>query len=146
LAKKTLINQQIRFPKVQVIGEDGKSLGQMSSQEAQDKASQDNLDLVLVAEKAQPPVVRIMDHGKYQYQQRKKERKSKKAGESKEIRLSLNIEQHDFDFKHRQAEKFLKKGHPLKVSMMLHGRQRAFGSRAEEQVNQFVFLANFLSG
>lgn len=110
----------------------------MKTEEAQAKAKKSGLDLVLVAERATPPVVRIMDHGKYQYQQNKKEQKSKKTGEMKEIRLSLNIDSHDIEFKLRQAKRFLKKHHPLKVSLNLFGRQRGFGQRAEEQLKGFI--------
>jgi len=138
LAKKSLLNQQIRFPKVQLIDQKGNNLGPMDTKKAQLKANQAGLDLILVAENTKPPVARIDNYGKHQYKQRKKTQKSKHSGEMKEIRLSLNIEEHDINFKTKQAKKFLKKGHPLKVSMMLHGRQQAFGSRAQEQIKGFV--------
>ena len=110
----------------------------MKTQEAQEKAKQAGLDLVLVAENARPPVVRIKDHGKYQYRQRKKEQKSKKAGEMKEVRLTINIDQHDIDFKLKQAQKFLKNLHPLKVSLPLFGREQGFGQRAQAQIDSFI--------
>jgi len=138
LAKKSLLNQQIRFPKVQLIDQKGENLGTMDTKEAQLKANESGLDLILVAENAKPPVVRIADYGKHQYKQRKKTQKGKHSGEMKEVRLSLNIEEHDINFKTKQAEKFLKKGHPLKISMMLHGRQQAFGDRAQDQIQLFV--------
>ena len=138
MSKKTQINHQIKSPEVLVIDQKGESLGKLKTPQALQQAEKANLDLVLVAEKSKPPVCRIMDYGKHQYRQRKKERRSKKAGELKEIRLSLNIEEHDINFKIRQAEKFFKNNHPLKISLTLFGRQRGFGERAREQLDSFI--------
>jgi translation initiation factor IF-3 len=138
LSKRAPINHQIKSPEVLVVNQKGESLGKLKISQALREAEKSGLDLVLVAEKSRPPVCRIMDYGKYQYRQQKKERKSRKAGEMKEIRLSLNIEEHDINFKIRQAKKFFKNNHPLKISLTLFGRQRSFEERAREQLDSFI--------
>jgi len=145
LSKQVKVNHQIQAPEVQLIDQKGRNLGKTRIEEARKKADNAGLDLVLVAEKASPPVARIMDHGKHQYQQKKKEQKSKTSGEMKEIRISLNIEAHDIDFKLKKAQNFLEKNHPLKVSLTLFGRQQSFGERAKEQVNGFIRRLNKIS-
>ena len=96
------LNEEIRDKEVRVISADGEQLGIMSAKEALKKAEEKNLDLVKIAPQAQPPVCKIMDYGKYRFEQTKKEKESKKNQriiETKEIRLSLNIDTHDFDTK-----------------------------------------------
>lgn len=107
----TQVNEQIRDREVRVISADGEQLGIMSSRDALHLAEQKNLDLVKVAPQAKPPVCKIMDYGKYRFEQSKREKEAKKnqhTVEIKEVRLSLKIDKHDFDTKANQAIKFLK--------------------------------------
>ena len=111
-----------------MIGADGEQLGIMSSREAYSLAQEKNLDLVKIAPQAQPPVCRIMDYGKYRFEQAKREkesRKNQKTIEVKETRLSLNIDTHDFDTKVNQTKKFLAAGNRVKVSIRFRGREMA---------------------
>ena len=111
-----------------MIGADGEQLGIMSSREAYSLALEKNLDLVKIAPQAQPPVCRIMDYGKYRFEQAKREkesRKNQKTIEVKETRLSLNIDTHDFDTKVNQTKKFLAAGNRVKVSIRFRGREMA---------------------
>ena len=104
------INRQIRAKEVQLIGETGEKLGVLSLNEALEKAEEKNLDLVLVAPNANPVVCKIMNYGKYKFEQAKKEKEAKKKQktlEVKELRVTPNIEEHDFEFKSKNARKFL---------------------------------------
>lgn len=119
------VNEAIRARQVRLIGQNGDQLGIKTKQEALDMARNVNLDLVLVAPNAKPPVCRIMDYGKYRYEQQKKEkeaRKNQKVINVKEIRLSPSIEEHDFNTKLRNARKFLEKGDKVKASIRFRGR------------------------
>jgi len=121
----TIINDKIRSNEVRLIAQDGDQLGVKSTKEALEMAERVNLDLVLVAPKAKPPVARIMDYGKYKYEQQKKEkeaRKKQKVINVKEIRLSPTIEEHDFNTKLNHARKFLAKEDKVKVSIRFRGR------------------------
>ncbi len=138
MAKKTKVNDQIRTEEVLLIDENKDNVGKVKTSKAKKKAKKAGLDLVMVAQNANPPVCRIMDHGKYQYQQQKKEQKSKKARQQKEVQFSLNIGEHDKRFKLKQAKKFLKEGHPVKVTMSLFGRQQKFSQRAKDQLSNIV--------
>ncbi|NLL63028.1 MAG: translation initiation factor IF-3 [Ruminococcaceae bacterium] len=127
-AKEVLSNENIKAKEVRVITEDGEQLGIMSSEEAQKIAMEKNLSLVMVAPKAQPPVCKIMDYGKYRFEQQKREKEAKKKQktiEIKEIRLSLKIDTHDFETKANQAIRFLKAGNKVKVSIRFRGREMA---------------------
>lgn len=122
------INEEIRDKEVRVITADGEQLGIMSAKDAIKKAEQKNLDLVKIAPNAVPPVCKIMDYGKYRFDQAKKEKEAKKNQkviETKEIRLSVNIDTHDFDTKVNHAIKFLKAGNKVKVSIRFRGREMA---------------------
>lgn len=111
----------------------------MPLEEALRISGERNLDLIQVTEKVVPPVCRIGDFGKYLYQQQKKERKIKQVGgELKEIRIGFNISLHDLETKAKLAEKFLKKGNKVKISMPLRGREKALGNFAKEKVSQFL--------
>ena len=126
--KELQINEEIRDKEVRVIGADGEQLGIMSSRDAFNLAQEKNLDLVKIAPQAQPPVCRIMDYGKYRFEQAKREkesRKNQKTIEVKETRLSLNIDTHDFDTKVNQTKKFLASGNRVKVSIRFRGREMA---------------------
>jgi translation initiation factor IF-3 len=121
-----MINDEIRVKEVRLIGADGEQLGIKLTREAMQMAIEANLDLVNVAPTAKPPVCRIMDYGKYRYEQQKKEkeaRKNQKVVEIKEIRLSATIDEHDFQTKLRNAIKFLKDGDKVKASVRFRGRE-----------------------
>ena len=136
-----MINEQIRDKEVRLIGPDGEQLGIMSAKEAYFKAKDANLDLVKIAPTAKPPVCKIMDYSKYRYEQTKREkenRKKQKTIETKEIRLSLNIDIGDFNTKVNQAKKFLAKGDKLKVSIRLRGREMAHPELGETNMQRFA--------
>ena len=114
------INRQIKAREVQLIGENGEKLGVISFNEALEKAEEKNLDLVLVAPNATPVVCKIMNYGKYKFEQAKKEKEAKKKQkvlEVKEIRVTPNIEEHDFGFKSKNARKFLQDGNKVKITV-----------------------------
>ncbi len=120
------LNHQIRHPEVRVLGEDGKQIGVMSSNEALSKAMELGLDLVEIAPMAKPPVVRIVELGKFKYEQEKKERqqkKSAKSGELKEIRFSPFIGEHDFKTRLERIEEFLEEGYKVRLVVKFTGRQ-----------------------
>ncbi len=120
------INEEIRDKEIRVISEEGEQLGIMSAAEALKIAESKNLDLVKIAPAAKPPVCKIMDYGKFRFEKAKKEkeaRKNQKIIEIKEIRLSLNIDTHDFDTKINHARKFLASGDKVKVSIRFRGRE-----------------------
>lgn len=137
--KRPLINNQIRAKEVRLIDEEGKNLGILSLSEALRTAWERHLDLIQVTEKVEPPICKIMNYGKYIYQQEKKERGAKKSKvELKGIRLRYNISPHDLEIKARQAEKFLKKGNPVRIEMTLRGREKALQDFAKEKINNFL--------
>ena len=122
------INEQIRDKEVRVIGVDGEQLGVMSIQEAKKLADEAGVDLVKIAPNAKPPVCRIVDYGKFKYEQLRKEkeaRKKQKNVEIKEIRLSPNIDTNDLNTKVNAAKKFLEKGNRVKVTLRFRGREMA---------------------
>lgn len=124
--KELAINEEIRDKEVRVIDSDGSQLGIISAREAQRIANEKNLDLVKIAPQATPPVCRIMDYGKYRFELLKKEKEARKNQhivELKEIRLSPNIDTHDFNTKLRNALKFLEHGDKVKVSIRFRGRE-----------------------
>lgn len=122
------INEEIRDKEVRLISAEGEQLGIMSAAEALKLAEEANLDLVKIAPMAKPPVCKIMDYGKFRFEKAKKEKEAKKNQkiiETKEIRLSLNIDVHDFETKINHAKKFLADGNKLKVSIRFRGREMA---------------------
>ncbi len=124
-----------------VIGDDGEQLGVMSTSQALDLAEQRDLDLVEVSPLANPPVCRIIDYGKFQYQQtRSQQQKKVKKVEIKGVRLSLKIGEHDLGVKEKQALKFLEQGHKVKIELRLKGRERApiFRTKSRDKINQFL--------
>lgn len=126
--KELLINEQIRDKEMRVVDDDGTQLGILQAKEALNLAISKNLDLVNIAPQAKPPVCRIMDYGKYRYEQAKREkeaRKNQKIIEIKEVRMSLNIDTHDFDTKVNAAIKFLSAGNKVKVAVRYRGRELA---------------------
>jgi len=135
------INEQIRDREVRVIGSKGEQLGILTSKEAQRIATEEGLDLVKVAPKAKPPVCKIIDFGKFKYEQTKREKEAKKKQNVisvKEVRLSPNIEQHDINTKMKNANKFLTKGDKVKVSVRFRGRELAHTSAGRTVLLQFA--------
>ena len=126
--KETQVNEEIRDKEVRVIDTDGTQLGIMPIEAAMNLAEERNTDLVKIAPQAKPPVCKITDFGKYRFEQEKHEKemkKNQKVIEIKEVRLSLNIDTHDFETKANQAIKFLKSGNRVKVSIRFRGREMA---------------------
>ncbi|HUW71661.1 MAG TPA: translation initiation factor IF-3 [Candidatus Humimicrobiaceae bacterium] len=140
MLKRPLVNNQIRAREVKLIDESGKQAGVIPLPEALHMAEERNLDLIQVTEKAEPPVCKIMDYGKYLYWLQKKEKAAKgsKVSTLKGIRLGFNISLHDLETRARQAEKFLKKGDRVKVEMVLRGREKALGDFAKGKISQFL--------
>ncbi|WP_279401785.1 translation initiation factor IF-3 [Piscibacillus salipiscarius] len=135
------VNEGIRAKEVRLIDANGEQLGIKSRQEALEIADRVNLDLVLVAPNAKPPVCRIMDYGKYRFEQQKKEkeqRKNQKVINIKEVRLTPAIEEHDFNTKLRNAHKFLKKGDKVKVSVRFRGRAITHKELGREVLDRFA--------
>lgn len=125
---KTRINEMIRERQVRVINEEGEQLGIMTPEDAMREAQKDGFDLVEVAPKAEPPVCRIMDYGKYRYQQSKRLKESKKHQHTitvKEIKYRPKISDHDFDFKTNHVREFLRDGNKVKITIMFRGREMA---------------------
>jgi translation initiation factor IF-3 len=141
ISKGIRVNDRIRIKEVRVISQDGTQLGIMPIEQALQTAYSQNLDLVEVAPEARPPVCRIMDYGKYRYEQSKKAREARKKQtiiELKEIKLRPKTEEHDFKFKARHAERFLKEGNKAKVTMMFRGREMIRMDRGKALLNRFV--------
>lgn len=139
-SKELLVNEEIRVPEVRVISDDGVQLGIMSSAQALEKAASQDLDLIMIAPKATPPVCKIMDYGKYRFEQAKREKEAKKNQrivEIKEIRLSLNIDTHDFETKLNHAKKFIAGGDKVKVSIRFRGRELGHPEMGTEIMNSF---------
>ena len=138
-----MINGQIRDKEVRVIGEDGEQLGIMSSREAMKLAQEAELDLVKIAPKAQPPVCKIIDYGKYRYELARKEKEAKKKQktvEVKEVRLSPNIETNDLNTKVNNAKKFISKGNKGKVTLRFRGREMAHMQQSKHILDDFAKL------
>ena len=136
-----MINEQIRDREVRLIGEEGEQLGGMSSREAQKLADEAGLDLVKIAPTAKPPVCKIVDYGKYRYEQARKEkeaRKKQKTIEIKEIRLSPNIDTNDLNTKINAAKKFLTKGDKVKVTLRFRGREMAHMNASKHILEDFA--------
>lgn len=134
------MNQDIRDREVRVISATGEMLGVMSSREAWRLAQEEGLDLVKISPNAVPPVCKIMDYGKYKFEQAKKEkenRRNQKVVEIKEVQLSMTIDVGDLNVKARHATRFLKEGNKVKVSIRLRGRQMAHASLARDVMNNF---------
>lgn len=139
------INEQIHEKEVQLIGAQGEKIGVVSLNEALDKAEEANLDLVLVAPNVKPPVCKIMNYGKYKFEQAKKEKEAKKKQkvlEVKEIRVTPNIEKHDFEFKTRNAKKFIEDGNKVKITVRFRGRELNNAKAGEIVLNNFIEALN----
>ena len=136
-----MINGQIRDKEIRVIGENGDQLGIMSPREAMKLAQEADLDLVKIAPKAQPPVCKIIDYGKYRYELARKEKEAKKKQktvEVKEVRLSPNIETNDLNTKVNNAKKFISKGNKVKVTLRFRGREMAHVQQSKHILDDFA--------
>lgn len=135
------INDEIRDKEVRLIDTDGSMLGVMTSGEAQKLANSRNLDLVKIVSNAVPPVCKIMNYGKCMFEMAKKEKEAKKNQKVigiKEVRVSAKIEEHDFDFKVKNAYKFLQDGDKVKVSIRFRGREMHYTSLGEAVLEKFA--------
>ena len=123
-----------------MIDEEGKNLGIFSLEEALKIAKERNLDLIQITNKADPPICKIFDYGKFLYQMKKKEKEKKKekGGEIKGIRLGFNISEHDMETRANQAKEFLEKGNKIQVEMILRGRERELTNFAKEKIKRFL--------
>ncbi|WP_366944934.1 translation initiation factor IF-3 [Chamaesiphon sp. GL140_3_metabinner_50] len=135
------INERIRFPQIRVIGTDGEQLGILTPQEAQGIADENGLDLVLVSDKADPPVCRIMDYGKYKFELEKKAREAKKkqhTAELKEVKMRYTIEEHDYQVRVSQANRFIKSGDKVKATITFRGREIQHSDLAEKVLRKMA--------
>ena len=136
-----MINEQIRDKEVRLIGEEGQQLGIMSAKEAMKLAEEAGLDLVKIAPTAKPPVCKIVDYGKYKYEQVRKEKEAKKKQkviEVKEIRLSPNIDTNDLNTKVNAARKFLTKGDKVMITLRFRGREMAHMNSSKHILDDFA--------
>jgi len=136
-----MINEQIRDKEVRVIGENGDQLGIMSAKEALKLAEAAELDLVKIAPTAKPPVCKIIDYGKYRYEQARKEKEAKKKQKTvdvKEVRLSPNIDKNDLNTKVNSAKKFIQKGDKVKVTLRFRGREMAHMQTSKHILDDFA--------
>lgn len=143
--KKWRANLQIKAPQVKVIDEDGKMLGVLNTSEAIKMAREKELDLIEVNPQANPPIAKIVDYGKYMYRQDKSKRGQKKKqfqAEIKTVRIGLKTGEHDLQVKAQTADRFLGKGHEVKLEIFLRGRERAFRDLARQKLGTFL---NFIS-
>ena len=136
-----MINEQIRDREIRLIGEDGEQLGIMSAREAMKIAQEAELDLVKIAPAAKPPVCKIIDYGKYKYEQARKEKEAKKKQktvEVKVVRLSPNIDTNDLNTKINNAKKFISKGNKVKVTLRFRGREMAHVQQSKHILDDFA--------
>jgi len=139
--KQYLVNEEIREREVRLIDSDGTQLGIMPTKKALEIAEEKQLDLVLIAPQAKPPVCKIMDYGKFIYEQQKKEKEAKKKQKTitvKEIRITPNIDEHDLNVKAKNAEKFLKDGDKVKVTVKFRGREAEHSHLGEDVLKRFA--------
>ena len=136
-----IVNEAIRDREVLVIGSDGTQLGVMSRRDALQKAYDEDLDLLCVAPNAQPPVCKIIDYGRYRFEQQKKEREAKKnqqTAEMKSLRVSPVIDQHDFDTKVKRAKEWLSDGQKVKIDMRFRGRMITRQEVGKQELDKFT--------
>ncbi len=136
-----LINEQIRFPRVRLIDSDGSMIGVVPISEARQRAEERDLDLVLISPQAEVPVCKILDYGKFMFEQAKREKENKKnqhITEVKEIGLKLRTEEHDLEVKIRNAIRFLKDGDRVKVILKFRGREMTYTSQGYAVMKQFA--------
>ncbi|MDJ0575484.1 MAG: translation initiation factor IF-3 [Xenococcaceae cyanobacterium MO_234.B1] len=137
----TKTNEQIRFPKIRVIDDEGAQVGIITPKEALSLAQEKNLDLVLISETADPPVCKIMDYGKYKYEQDKKLKEAKKKqhnADVKEVKMRYKIEEHDYNVRVKNAQRFLKSGDKVKATVSFRGREIQHANLAEELLRRMA--------
>ncbi len=137
----TKTNEQIRFPKIRVIDNDGAQVGIITPKEALSLAQEKNLDLVLISETADPPVCKIMDYGKYKYEQDKKLKEAKKKqhnADVKEVKMRYKIEEHDYNVRVKNAQRFLKSGDKVKATVSFRGREIQHANLAEDLLRRMA--------
>lgn len=132
------VNSAIRAREVLLIGPEGEQLGTVTVDDAREKADEFGLDLVEVAPKAQPPVCKIMDYGKFKYQQSKKQKKATDSVSLKTLRIRPKTDTHDLETKLERATQFLKKGNQVKFVMQMRGRERQFSDRWVEYLQEII--------
>lgn len=135
------INERIRFPKIRVIDADGSQLGIMTPSEALPMAVEKELDLVLVSDKADPPVCRIMDYGKFKFEQEKKAREARKkqhTADVKEVKMRYTIEIHDYNVRLVHAKRFIQEGDKVKATVMFRGREIQHSDLAEDLLKRMA--------
>jgi translation initiation factor IF-3 len=135
------INENIRFPKIRVIDSEGEQLGILSPKEALVIAEEKDLDLVLVSESSDPPVCRIMDYGKYKFEQEKKARairKKQHTADIKEVKMRYKIDEHDYQVRVNQAKRFLKSGDKVKATVNFRGREIQHVHLAQELLDRMA--------
>lgn len=145
ISKDLLVNEEIREKEIRLIDSDGEQLGIVPMKKALEIAESKQLDLVMIAQQAKPPVCKVMDYSKYLYEVSKKEkeaRKNQKVINIKEIRFSPNIEEHDLSVKARNAEKFLKDGDKVKVTIRFRGRETDYSHLGQNLMTQFAERLN----
>jgi len=136
-----MINEQIRDKEVRLVGSNGEQLGVMSAREAMRLAEEAELDLVKIAPKAKPPVCKIIDYGKFRYEQARKDKEAKKKQKTvdlKEIRLSPNIDSNDLNTKIGAARKFIQKGNKVKITLRFRGREMAHMHASKHILDDFA--------
>ncbi len=139
--QRVRVNDQIRISPVRLIDADGEQVGVIDLDEAKERAADAGLDLVEVAPDARPPVCRLMDYGKYKYEEARKAREARKKQHTvqiKEVKFRPGIEDHDYEFKTRHVRRFLEDGDKVKVTMMFRGRQMAHPELGMEVLEQLV--------
>lgn len=139
--KRPPANDEIRSSQVRLVGIDGAQLGVVSIEDARARAEEQGADLLMVAQKADPPVVRLTNLGKFMYEQRKKDAKQKtksKSGDIKGIRIGFKTGEHDWNVRLQQAAKFLAEGHKVKVEARLRGRERQRAELVEKRMQAFI--------
>ncbi|MEG3897694.1 MULTISPECIES: translation initiation factor IF-3 [unclassified Microcoleus] len=135
------INENIRYPKIRVIDTDGAQLGILTPAEALRVAEEKELDLVLVSDKADPPVCRVMDYGKYKFEQEKKAREAKRkqhTADVKEVKMRYKIEEHDYQVRLKLADRFIKSGDKVKATIMFRGREIQHSNLAEDLLKRMA--------
>ncbi len=139
--KEFLINEKIQSPELMIIDEDGSNLGVLSKAEALEEAIRRELDLVEVSPKANPPIAKFLDYGSFKYQKEKQERKAKakqKTSETKTIKMSARIGDHDLSIRAEQGAKFLAEGHKVRLELQLRGRENQHADLAKETIKEII--------
>jgi len=135
------INERIRFPEIRVIDSDGSQVGIITPSEALRMAEEQELDLVLISETAKPPVCKIMDYGKYKFEQEKKAREARKkqhTADVKEVKMRYKIDEHDYNVRVNQAQRFLKSGDKVKATVIFRGREIQHSNLAEDLLKRMA--------